>query len=628
MKKILFSLLVIFLLTACQGPAETQNVQIDATDIPPQEVFGLPDVPDIPGLETAELSLVARELVLELDGISIGDFFELSFKALSARSQEGIVSAGVEEYYEFEEAALDDISEEYMRETYELFRVVLAMLRTYDRDSLTTEEQVSYDVYEWYLDDQVMAEEFLLFGFPVSFMVTTSIPVQTLRFFTVYHPLENAADVENYITRLSFVDVKFGQMIDLLEKSEEAGLVHPRFALEWSYGDIRNIANGIATTTPFYTNLRDKLYEVPGLDDEDIKDYLESAEEVIEDSVIPAYQDLLEQIEHMLTVATEDDGLWQFEGGDEYYNYLLHHYTTTDMTVDEIHNLGLQELERIQAEMRGVFNGLGYPEDESLPELYERVAEDGGFVPADEMVETFEAIITEAEENLSVAFDIFPKTEVIVVGGPIGGFYSRGSYDGSRPGMFFAQVSGRGAPLFDMYSLAYHEAIPGHHFQISLAQEMDLPVFRNEVTLTGYAEGWALYAERLAWELGWYEDNPYGNLGRLQYEAWRAARLVVDTGLHAKGWTYDEAFEFLVENSGLDSDTAYFEIGRYIVYPGQATAYMVGMLKMLEIRQMAMDQLGEDFDLIEFHGVVLSSGSLPLSVLEEVVEDYVESKLE
>jgi hypothetical protein len=179
-----------------------------------------------------------------------------------------------------------------------------------------------------------------------------------------------------------------------------------------------------------------------------------------------------------------------------------------------------------------------------------------------------------------------------------------------------------------MPSLAYHEAIPGHHFQISIAQELDLPFFRNNTFFTAYAEGWALYAEQLAWELGWYEDDPYGNLGRLQYEIFRAARLVVDTGIHAKGWTFDEALTYMNENVGFNPYVVNldFEVSRYIAWPGQATAYKVGMLKILELRQKAIDQLGDQFDLKEFHSVVLGNGSMPLDILEKVVENYIDSK--
>jgi uncharacterized protein (DUF885 family) len=218
---------------------------------------------------------------------------------------------------------------------------------------------------------------------------------------------------------------------------------------------------------------------------------------------------------------------------------------------------------------------------------------------------------------------------VIVIKSAIKGMYVSASLDGSRPGAFHAGPGTAPEQRYAMPTLAYHEAVPGHHFQIALAQESDLPTFRNAMSFVGYAEGWALYAEQLASELGWYDDDPYGDLGRLQAEAFRAARLVVDTGLHAKGWTFDQAEDFFRENTGFESDDSVppqGQIARYVVWPGQSTSYKIGMIKMLQLRQRAMDQLGDQFDLKEFHNVLLSSGSMPLEILERVVDDYIAAK--
>ena len=277
--------------------------------------------------------------------------------------------------------------------------------------------------------------------------------------------------------------------------------------------------------------------------------------------------------------------------------------------------------------MREIFEALGYPDDESLAQLFERAAQDGGIIPGHKMVEKYEDIIDEISIKLPEVFDILPKAEVVVIGASVGGFYSPGSMDGSRPGAFYAQVDGRGEPYYLMASLTYHETIPGHHLQTALAQGLNLPSFRNIIEFNGYAEGWALYAERLAWEMGMYDDDPFGDLGRLQFEALRAARMVVDTGIHEKGWTFDQATDFFVDNVGWTRQDCEYEIARYTVWPGQSTSYLIGMLKILELRQYAMDQLGDQFDLKEFHNVVLSNGSMPLSMLEKIIENYVAEKL-
>ena len=222
-------------------------------------------------------------------------------------------------------------------------------------------------------------------------------------------------------------------------------------------------------------------------------------------------------------------------------------------------------------------------------------------------------------------FEQRPPGKLEVVGGNVGGYYSPGSLDGSRPGRFYARIN-QPEPVYQMRSLAYHEGIPGHHYQITLAAMADLPFFRNLVGFTGYIEGWALYAEYLAYDLGWYADDPYGDLGRLQYEALRASRMVVDTGIHAMGWSFEEAENYMVGNTGMDRGFMQYEIMRYISYPAQATAYLVGKNELLRMRSESEEILGDDFVLAEFHSVILENGSMPLEVLESILQKWVAEK--
>jgi uncharacterized protein (DUF885 family) len=255
--------------------------------------------------------------------------------------------------------------------------------------------------------------------------------------------------------------------------------------------------------------------------------------------------------------------------------------------------------------------------------LYGRVAQGGGVIYGDDIVKRYEAIIADAEDRVAAVFDLRPKAAVIVIPGPTGGYYMSPALDGSRPGAFYAADMGA-EYRFIMAPLAYHEAVPGHHYQIALAQELEVPSFRKGTDFTGYIEGWALYAERLAWELGFYEDDPYGNLGRLQFQALRAARLVADTGIHAKHWTYEQAIDFMVANTGRGRGGVEYEVARYSVAPAQATAYYIGYAKILELRQRAQEALGEEFDFKEFHNVLLGSGAVPLDVLEQIVDEYIQ----
>jgi uncharacterized protein (DUF885 family) len=315
-------------------------------------------------------------------------------------------------------------------------------------------------------------------------------------------------------------------------------------------------------------------------------------------------------------------GVSQHPRGSEYYAYVLRHHSTTDLTPAEVHQLGLDELDRIHAEMRLIFDQLGYPQNESLQQLYGRVTQAGGVIPAASLLSTFEDIIADAESRVGAAFDIFPSADVIVLPDPFGGFYIGPSIDGARPGAFYAGTQS-GQPWYQMPSLAYHEAVPGHHTQIAIAMEQDAPVFRKVVNFTGFVEGWALYAERLAWELGWYDSDRLGDLGRLQYEALRAARLVIDTGIHHFGWSFDRAALFNEENVGWSPGASQNAVLRYTVYPGQATAYMVGLLKILDERERARAALGPAFDLKSFHRAILANGAVPLSLLDAVVDQYI-----
>jgi uncharacterized protein (DUF885 family) len=400
----------------------------------------------------------------------------------------------------------------------------------------------------------------------------------------------------------------------------------PLFLVNWIIQELSNISLSDAEATPYYTAFESKISALGEIDAAQKQVLLEQAKQAVISSVIPAYQSLVSYFTHLATVTNNDAGVWKFSDGDSYYSYMLKHHTTTDLTPDQIHQAGLLALERIHAEMRTIFDQLGYPENESLPQLYARVANDGGILYGDAIVSGYQQIISHADQNIASAFDLRPDIGVIVIGGPTGGYYTPPAIDGSRPGMFYAQDTGA-QPKFSMPTLAYHEAIPGHHFQLTIAQQLDLPSIRRGMEFTAFVEGWALYAERLALDLGFYDDDIYGNLGRLQFEAFRAARLVVDTGLHAMQWDFNQAVQFMIENTGMPQAQLQAEVSRYICLPGQATAYYIGYTRIMELRQRAMNQLGDQFDLKEFHNLLLGNGTMPLDVLDAVGNRYIQEKL-
>jgi len=448
----------------------------------------------------------------------------------------------------------------------------------------------------------------------------------TLRFFTDIHPLAMQQDAQDYVTRLNAVSRKFSQVAVFLIRQRDAGIIEPALTLDAAIFYLGDIADGPVDANPYFTSFRDKLANIPGLSSADRQSLVDSARAATSDSVIPGYRLLRQTMQELFASASPSIGVRQFPRGDEYYTYVLRHHTTTNLSAAEIHQLGLDELQRIHAEMRLIFDQLGYPPNETLQQLYARVEADGGIVPAANVLATFEGLIDFAEQNLDQAFDIFPAFDVVVAEDDFGGYYIGPSFDGTRPGAFYAGTE-TDQPWFLMPSLTFHESVPGHHTQVAIAMEQDYPSFRKLFRFTSFVEGWALYAERLAYELNWYDDDPYGNLGRLQYEALRAARLVMDTGIHGLDWSFAEATQFNEDNVGASTGSSQNAAGRYSVVPGQATAYMVGMLQIVQARQRAMDQLGPQFDLKEFHRVVLTSGAIPLALLDEVIDRYIAEKL-
>jgi uncharacterized protein (DUF885 family) len=567
----------------------------------------------------------SEDLVDDLAGLSIDEFYDESFKALIYRSPETIVHSALTGIYPLDSVGMDDVSDDYRRETFAMYQVVLDALKTHDRSALPADEQLTYDFYEWYLQDAIDQLPFLYHDFMATYSFI-GVQRNTEQFFASGQPMQTQQDAEDYITRLVDVQRKFRDVVGYLSLQSGAGIVEPSITLNVAIFLLGEIANGAVETNYYFTTFEMRLNDIAGISDADRQALLDSARSAVSNSIIPAYQWLRQNLQNLQASAPTAIGVGQYPSGTEYYNFKLRHHTTTDLTAAEIHQLGLDHMERIHTEMRALFDQLGYPQDETLGELFDRVEVDGGVIPAANVKSTYEDIVAATELVLDQAFDIFPSANVIVADDDFGGFYIGPSFDGSRPGAFYAGTQNDEA-WFRMPSLAYHEALPGHHTQIAIAMDREGEVFRRIVRFTSFVEGWALYAERLAYELGWYSNDIYGNLGRLQYEALRAARLVMDTGIHSMGWSFDQAVQYNMDNLGASRGSSESAAGRYSVVPGQATAYMVGMLHILALRQQAMDELGARFDLKDFHRVVLQSGGIPLALLSDVVERYIEETL-
>ncbi len=561
------------------------------------------------------------------------DFLEEAFFAQITRDPELISELGLAQAFGMDNSQLTNVSDAFQLETYQLLQTQLDTLHSYDRALLTTDQQLSYDLFEWYLDDLLRGQEWRFYDYPVN--QTLGIQNILIEFMTDRHPVRDLQGAQDYIHRLEQFTTKFDQLIEWLTIQEAQGIIPPKFVIQRVLSQLNWYLSQDPEETALYSALEERVLPNSSINPEQGSILFNDALRAIEEHVLPAYRDLRTYFKHLEDIADTEDGFWKHPGGDAAYAYWLRHHTTLDMTAEEIHQLGLQEIDRIQIEIEALLSELDISGD-SLGNKMHQVSLQSGMMPLytdddhQAVVDEYQALIDHADRNLSDLFDIRPKVGVEVVpfeapNAP-GAYYVSPALDGSRPGMFYVNLTGSGVPRYGMPTLAYHEAIPGHHFQIAIQQELaDIPTFRTGINYTAYAEGWALYAEYLAWEAGFYADDPYGNLGRLQSELFRAVRLVVDTGIHAMGWSREQAIDYMVENVGYPEALVTVEVERYIVMPGQATAYKVGMLKILELRQRVMQALGDDFDIREFHNLLLANGAMPLEILERVVDDYIES---
>jgi len=538
----------------------------------------------------------------------------------------------------FHQDELDDVSiAEGDRQIVKLKRIH-AELRSYDAGGLDAQQRLSREMADWLLTRiSAAADRWRFHDYPVNqlFGAQSEFP----SFMDSTHQVHSVSDAEDYLTRLSKVSTKWKQLMEGLREREKRGILPPRFVVEKVLSEMRAFVGTPAEKNTLYTSLEKKLKEAK-IEGGDRTRLLSSAQRHITKDVYPAYQTLIDYFAGLLPKTNEDAGVWKLPDGDRYYRDLLELYTTTKTSPREIHALGLSEVARIQIEMRAILASQGYDATRSLGDTMRALAEEPRFSFSDddagraEILKRYQQIIDEANAGLGAWFGHRPKMGVQVERVPEfkektapGGYYESPPLDGSKKGVFYANLYDiRATPKFDMRTLAYHEAVPGHHFQGVIAQEReDLPLFRRMAPFTAYLEGWALYAERLAFEAGFHKD-PFDNLGRLQAELMRAVRLVVDTGIHAERWTREAAIGYMAINTGLAMTDVVAEVERYIVMPGQACSYKLGMLEILRLREQARRELGKRFDIRAFHDVVLDNGPMPLFILERVINEWIKER--
>lgn len=524
-----------------------------------------------------------------------------------------------------------------------MIREQLETLRSrFDRDQLDEEGQLNYDLFEYQAENALNLDRFRDHQFVLSQFrgVHSGIPVTLAN----YHSVSNKEELDAYLSRVSKIDTVLDQAVTKMEERANAGYTLPAFSYPQIVESARNVITGApfddGPASPIYADFKGKLEALDA--DQAYKDEkLAEIERILIDEVAPAYEDFSMRVADIGGTVEGNFGIGSASGnrnGDAYYNALLASYTTTDMTAEEIHQLGLAEVDRIHGEMRTIMTEVGF--EGSLQDFFEFMRTDPQFYYSntdedrEKYLEDARGYIALMDAKLDDLFITRPKAPVEVrrvekfrEASAGKAFYNQPAPDGSRPGIFYANLMRmEDMPTYQLEALVYHEAIPGHHMQRSIQIEKEgLPKFRQFGGFTAYTEGWGLYSEYLGKEVGLYED-PYSDFGRLAMELWRAARLVVDTGLHYKGWERQVAIDYLTENTPNPEGDCIKAIDRYIVYPGQATAYKIGMIKLQDLRAKAERELGDAYNIAEFHDFVLLGGPMPLSILEQRIDAWIASK--
>ena len=543
---------------------------------------------------------------------------------------------------DFHSGHLTDASPLQMVRSQQLDRDGLALIRRYNPENLEGQAWITYHLMRWYYEQNLRGHRFEyhwvanpVFMGPYPVNPVFGVQVDLIDFLSTHHAIKNRQSLRRYLQRLEEVSWKMEGLVQSLQSRAAEGVIPPRFVIEKSLDQVRSFLSAPVTENPLYTTCLQRMVDSGRFGPAAQKRWAARVAEEIEASVLPAYRKLEAELQSQLAVAGEEDGVWRLPDGQEYYAFLLRNHTTTDLTAEEIHTLGVQEVARLTDEVRNVLAEMGLPNDYPGAQLRALMADpDYHYQSAaarPEILADYQAILDEVNARMPEVFNFGALDRIVVrrlpdykeLDSPIA-YAEAPAMNGSRPGTMWVNLrEPENVYRWGMRTLAYHEGIPGHVYQMAQAQKIrGLPTFRRAYFFNAYIEGWALYAERLGWELGL--EDPASNLGRLQGLLWRAARLVVDTGIHAKQWSRQEAIDYMVATTGLPERDVITEVERYIVMPGQACAYYLGYLKILALRQKAQSTLGEAFSLQAFHDVIINNGGLPLTLLETVVNDYVD----
>ena len=514
----------------------------------------------------------------------------------------------------------------------------LATLQKYISSDLSGVQKVTHKIAIFDTENGIdRFENFRFHNYP--FNQISGNHLNLVEFMTDTHPIRDYREATDYIKRVRLFDDSLNADLVWLGEQKKLGIFAPQFVFDHVIKQLKELIAYTDEENPLMQIFIEKVEKLD-ISRQKKEDLFSELSAVIKSDVRPGYESILQYMEMNYQNANKFHGVWSLPNGDAFYASRLRSYTTTDYSAEEIHQIGLSEVERIGTRMKEIFTMLGYEVNKPVGEMMNDLNENPDFLYADTpdrkeiVIADYNQMVKEAEEDVRPYFERFPVSPVEVRAVPeysektaAGGYYQSPSLDGERPGVFYANLYDiKQTPTFGMRTLTFHEAVPGHHFQIALNQENDnLTLYRKMGYRTSaFTEGWALYSEQLAVEVG-MTKNLYDELGVLQSEMFRANRLVVDTGIHYKKWTREEAMEYMKKTTGMSDTEVRVEIERYIVWPAQATSYKMGMLKILELRQKAKDALGDKFDIRKFHTIVLDQGIVPLFILEDIIDEWIES---
>jgi len=558
--------------------------------------------------------------------------YEALFMESLKTSPEYMTYLGMRERYD----EWDDSSEQAFEDSVALSKKHLELLNEIDAEDLDKQTALSLTLYKQRLENGLSDIKWRYHGYPVNQMFGTHSSIPS--FLINQHLIADAEEAKAYIARVKAVPEVIDDLIADLNLRADMGIIAPKFVFAHSIRDSQNIIVGIGAESdeenPLLADFKAKLDKLQ-LDESVEQALVTELNSALLMQFAPAYSNLIATLEQLDKRAEGNFGAWKLPDGAAYYSNALKRITTTDLSADEIHELGLSEVERIHNEMRAIMQQVEF--EGELQDFFDFMRTDPQFyLPnSDEGRAAYMAeadrLIANMKTRLDELFYTKPKADLIVKAvepfrekSAGRAFYQRAAPDGSRPGTYYANLYRmEDMPTYDLEALAYHEGIPGHHMQGSISQEQEtLPKFRRYGGYTAYSEGWGLYSEFIPKEMGLYAD-PYSDFGRLSMELWRACRLVVDTGVHHKRWSREQAIAYLNDNTSSSEEANIKAIERYMVMPGQATAYKVGMLKILALREKARAELGDKFDIRGYHDVVLANGAVPLNVLENLVDEWV-----